>query len=48
MVAQWQSLADYQALRNNPAPQKFLAEALAIATFEPGLYEAVETFMSAA
>jgi len=44
MVAAWQSPADVQALRENPAAQSFLAEALAIAKIEPGLYAVAETF----
>ena len=44
MYAQWRSADDYQAMRMNPAPLPFLQEALAIATFEPGMYEVVRTF----
>jgi quinol monooxygenase YgiN len=44
MYAQWQSLEDYETMRKNPAPQPYLAQALAFAKFEPGLYEVVETF----
>ena len=39
MVAEWQSAVDVVALRDNPKAREFLAEALAIATMEPGLYE---------
>ena len=42
MYAQWRSVEDYQAMRQDPLP--FLQEALAIATFEPGMYEVVQTF----
>src|ERR1700680_3373921 len=45
MYAQWRSVADYQAMRQDPAPLPFLQEALALATFEPGMYEVVQTFM---
>jgi hypothetical protein len=45
MYAQWRSVADYQAMRQDSAPLPFLQEALALATFEPGMYEVVQTFM---
>lgn len=44
MYAQWRSVEDYQAMRNDPRPLPFLEEALTIATFEPGMYEVVKTF----
>ena len=44
MYAQWQSIDDYQAMRQDPAPLQILKEALTIAKFEPGIYEVVETF----
>jgi quinol monooxygenase YgiN len=44
MVAQWRSAEEYQAMRNDPAPLPFLQEALTMATFEPGMYEVVQTF----
>src|SRR3984893_16639046 len=44
MYAQWRSIDDYQAMRQDPAPLPFLQEALAIAKFEPGVYEVVRTF----
>jgi quinol monooxygenase YgiN len=44
MYAQWRSIEDYQAMRENPAPLPYLQEALAIAKFEPGMYEVVEIF----
>jgi len=46
MYAQWRSIDDYQAMRQNPAPLPFLQEALTIARFEPGVYEVVQTFTS--
>jgi quinol monooxygenase YgiN len=44
MVAQWRSAEEYQAMRNDPAPLPFLQEALTMATFDPGMYEVVQTF----
>ena len=44
MYAQWRSIDEYQAMRQHPAPLPFFQEALKIATFEPGIYEVVETF----
>lgn len=46
MYAQWHSVEDYQAMRKNPAPLPYLHQALAIAKFEPGIYEVVETYAS--
>jgi quinol monooxygenase YgiN len=44
MYAQWRSIEDYQAMRENPAPLPYLQQALAIAKFDPEMYEVVETF----
>ena len=44
MYAQWRSVEDYQAMRQAGALLPFLQEALALATFEPGMYEVVQTF----
>jgi quinol monooxygenase YgiN len=44
MYAQWRSIEDYEAMRQNPAPLPYLQEALTIAKFEPGSYEVVETY----
>jgi quinol monooxygenase YgiN len=44
MYAQWRSIDEYQAMRQDPAPLPFLQEALKIAKFEPGIYEVVRTF----
>jgi quinol monooxygenase YgiN len=44
MYAQWRSVEDYQAMRENPAPLPYLQQALAIAKFDPGMYEVVETY----
>ena len=44
MYAQWRSVEDYQAMRQDQAALPFPQEALTIATFEPGMYEVVQTF----
>ena len=44
MYAQWRSMEHYQAMRANPAPLPYLQQALAIAQFDPGIYEVVETY----
>jgi quinol monooxygenase YgiN len=44
MYAQWRSRADYEAMRADPAPLPHLQQALAIAKFEPGMYEVVASF----
>jgi quinol monooxygenase YgiN len=44
MYAQWRSLEDYQAMRDDPGPLPYLRQALAIAKFDPGMYEVVETY----
>jgi len=48
MYAQWRSAEDYQAMRENPAPLPYLQQALAIAKFEPGMYEVVEIYSGTA
>ena len=48
MYAQWQSREAYQAMRQDPGPSPYLERALAIATFDPGMYEVVQTFLPAA
>jgi quinol monooxygenase YgiN len=48
MYAQWRTLADYQAMRENPAPLPYLQQALAIAKFDPGMYEVVGTYSGTA
>jgi len=45
MYAQWRSAEDYQAMREDPAPLPYLQQALAIAKFEYGMYDVVETFL---
>jgi quinol monooxygenase YgiN len=47
MYAQWRSLEDYQAMRRNPSASPYMEQALAIAQFEPGMYEVVATFAPA-
>ena len=47
MVAQWESAAAYEAMRRDPGPRLLLEEALAIAKFDPGVYEIVRTFTAA-
>jgi len=44
MYAQWRSEGDYLAMRSDPTPAPYLQQALAIATFEPGMYEVVKAF----
>jgi heme-degrading monooxygenase HmoA len=44
MYAQWRSLEEYQAMRQNAAAVSSFEQALALAKFEPGRYEVVETF----
>ena len=44
MYAQWRSIEDYQAMRENSSSSPYLPQALAIARFEPGVYEVFETF----
>jgi quinol monooxygenase YgiN len=47
MYAQWRTIDDYQAMRQDPAPLPFFQEALTIAKFEPGIYEVVQTYAPA-
>ena len=42
MYAQWRSVADYQAMRENSTAPPYLQQALAIAKFYPGMYEVAE------
>jgi quinol monooxygenase YgiN len=48
MYAQWRSVEDYQAMRENPAPLPYLQQALALAKFDPGMYEVVENYSGTA
>jgi quinol monooxygenase YgiN len=45
MYARWHSREAYQAMREDPAPRPYFERALAIAKFEPGMYEVVRTFL---
>ena len=45
MYAEWRTIEDYQAMRNNPASRDYLQQALAIARFDPGVYEIVESYL---
>jgi quinol monooxygenase YgiN len=47
MYAQWRSLAHDQAMREAPNASRLFAQALSIATFDPGMYEVVRTFTPA-
>jgi len=44
MYAQWRSVEDYQAMRKNAATLPYMEQALALAKFESGMYNVVETF----
>ena len=48
MYAQWRSVEDYETMRRDPTPMPFLQQALAIAKFDPGMYEVVQTFSGTA
>jgi quinol monooxygenase YgiN len=45
MYSQWRSIDAYDAMRRAASPVPYLQQALAIAKFEPGIYEVVETFV---
>jgi quinol monooxygenase YgiN len=45
MYAQWESRDAYEAMRHVPGPRPYLERALAIATFEPGMYSVVQIFL---
>ena len=46
MYAQWASVADYQAMRQNPGAVPALEQALKLATFDSGMYEVAEIFLA--
>lgn len=48
MYAQWRSVEDYETMRRDPTPMPYLQQALAIAKFDPGMYEVVQTFSGTA
>jgi quinol monooxygenase YgiN len=45
MYAEWLNREAYQAMREDPGPRSYFERALAIAKFEPGIYEVVQTFL---
>jgi len=45
MYAQWQSIEDYQKMRNNPDALYYIQQALAISRFDSAMYEVVKTFL---
>ncbi len=45
MYAQWESMEAYEAMRDDRQTRAYLEQALAIAKFETGMYEAVQTFL---
>jgi quinol monooxygenase YgiN len=45
MFARWRTIENYEAMRKDPTPLPYLQQALAIAKFEPGMYEVVESFV---
>jgi quinol monooxygenase YgiN len=42
VYAPWRSKEEYQAMRRNPSASPYMEQALALATFEPGMYEVME------
>jgi quinol monooxygenase YgiN len=44
MYSKWISVEDYEAMRRDPGPLPLFQEALAIAKFEPGMYEIIRSF----
>ncbi len=44
MYAHWRSVEDYQAMRNSPTASPHMQQAIALARFELGMYEVVETW----
>jgi len=45
MYARWNGREAYEAMREDPASRPYFERALAIAKFEPGMYEIVRTFL---
>ncbi len=41
--AQWRSVEDFEAVQKNPTAKPHMEQAAALAKFEPGLYEVVDT-----
>jgi quinol monooxygenase YgiN len=48
MYAQWRSVEDCQAMREDPEPSLYLKQALELAKFEPSIYEVVQTYSGTA
>ena len=46
--AQWRTVEDFQAMPKNPAALPRMPQAAALAKFEPGLYEVVDTHSATA
>jgi len=44
MYAQWRSIEDYQSMRANADAMPYMQQAVALAKFDPGMYEVAETF----
>jgi quinol monooxygenase YgiN len=44
MYSQWKSAEHYQSMRSNPVAAPYVEQALAIAKFDPGMYEVVKVF----
>jgi heme-degrading monooxygenase HmoA len=42
VCAQWRSKEDDQAMRSNPSASPYMEQALALAKFDPGMYEVVD------
>ena len=45
MYAEWRSNEDYETMRRDPGPLPIFQEALAVAKFEPAMYEIVQSFL---
>ncbi len=44
MYAQWRSAEEYREMRNDPDALPYLLQAVALAKFDPGIYEVVATY----
>ena len=47
MYAQWRSKEDYEVMRRDPGPLALFREALMFATFDPAVYDIVQSFSPA-
>jgi quinol monooxygenase YgiN len=45
MYAQWASIDDYESMRKDSGSSPALEKALALANFDPGMYEVAEIFI---